>query len=133
MSSLSFTLIFVVLRIEPPRNLFFKGLLMEESTNSIWPTTLLLTTKQKIQLRILQKDKCNSPSSISNSTYDVWYQRLGHPTFIVVTQVLSSCNIPFTFNKTSVSMCTDYQMVSHVDCLFILLQLYTQKPLNLMF
>lgn len=52
------------------------------------------------------KDKCNSPSSISNSTYDVWHQRLGHPTFIVVIQVLSSCNIPFTFNKTSVSMCT---------------------------
>lgn len=52
------------------------------------------------------KDKCNSPSSISNSTYDVRHQRLGHPTFIVVIQVLSSCNIPFTFNKTSVSMCT---------------------------
>lgn len=46
-------------------------------------------------------DNCNKDNCNNHSPYNVWHHILGHPTFKVVSQVLTSCNIPFSFTKLS--------------------------------
>lgn len=67
--------------------------------------------------------------SNSNCRNDVWHQRIGHPTFKVVSQVLSFCSISFTSNKTSISVCSVYQLVNHTP--FQTSSTIYSKPLKL--
>ena len=36
-----------------------------------------------------------------NESFDVWHQRLGHPSLKIVTQILNQYNVPYSSNKTS--------------------------------
>lgn len=56
------------------------------------------------------KAECTKKVFLANCTYEDWHQRLGHPTFNIVSQALSSCNTLFSFNKTEIPNCNACQM-----------------------
>lgn len=78
------------------------------------------------------KAECTKKVFLANCTYEDWHQRLGHPTFNIVSQALSSCNTLF-FNKTEIPNCNACQMYKFHKLPFQSSSTIIQDLLNLLF